>query len=208
MALSASAPEAFREAVMGNTHSEALCGTREAAMENGGSQQPSPPLSRAGPPAEPAPQPSPPRSRAGPSGKPRPQNTGPQPSRRQAPPTLTHDPPVPSVAAPTSGKAPPHPAPPRALPWFRRIGSRRAGCARLSRELPGASCGACWELAPFWRPGHLGGASAVSGAGPGARGPLRALLWGSDRSPPSPCVPGTARPPSRQQHGGRKEDGE
>ncbi|KAL2308784.1 hypothetical protein Nmel_001849, partial [Mimus melanotis] len=34
--------------------------------------------------------------------------------------------------------------------------------------------------------GHLGGASAVSEAGQGVRGPLRALLPGSDRSPPSP----------------------
>ncbi|KAM4906486.1 large ribosomal subunit protein eL30 isoform 2-T2 [Sylvia borin] len=35
------------------------------------------------------------------------------------------------------------------------------GCAPLSRELPRASRGAWWELLPFWRPGHLGGASAV-----------------------------------------------
>lgn len=83
--------------------------------------------------------------------------------------------------------APPHTSPGPALPrpgcgrWRLRAGALAAGgrggaAARGSRESCGAGIrDALWELVPFWRPGHLGGASPVSGARPGRRG----RAWGA-----------------------------
>uniref|UniRef100_A0A8V0Y5R8 Large ribosomal subunit protein eL30 n=1 Tax=Gallus gallus TaxID=9031 RepID=A0A8V0Y5R8_CHICK len=64
--------------------------------------------------------------------------------------------------------------------------------------------GARRALAPFWRPGHLGGACPVSGARPG--GPEEPLFSAN----PTPAPPVFQVPPDLtpgSDNGGRKEDG-
>lgn len=96
----------------------------------------------------------------------------------------------------------------------RRVGSWREGrggrrCARLSRELPRGDP-RCFAAArpflaarPSWR--RVSGEWVSAGAArAGAGGRCRVLT----PPPVHPCVPVTARPDARQQHGGREEDGE
>lgn len=69
----------------------------------------------------------------------------------------------------------PSQAPPGLAPWLGAgalaAGGRGGEVARGSRESCRAGIrDALRHLAPFWLPGHLGGASPVSGAGPGRRG--------------------------------------
>lgn len=86
-----------------------------------------------------------------------------------------------------------------------RGSSRERRCGDVLARGGAGIGGARRALAPFWRPGHLGGACPVSGARPG--GPEEPLFSAN----PTPAPPVFQVPPDLtpgSDNGGRKEDGE